>query len=170
MATRPSRRAVAADLRYTRIVVAFGRTLTSLVLVTALAGSPALVSACLVACLPASTAAAAPAPAAAHEAVAAAHAHHGGGADVASSAAAAAVPSSHHDARVDGECHDCCASASNALDTGVAGERPAAVATALTPGSAPAHPALIALTPDRRLQPPSIPPPAPVRASLVLRI
>lgn len=170
MATRPSRRAVAADLRYTRIVVAFGRTLTSLVLVTALAGSPALVSLCLVACLPASTAAAA--PAASHEAGAAAtaHAHHGNGADVPSTAAPAAVPGPDEHARVDGECHDCCASASNALDTGVAGERPAAVATALTPGSAPAHPALIALTPDRRLQPPSIPPPAPVRASLVLRI
>lgn len=168
MTPSPAPRSVAVHLRYTRIVVALGRTLTSLVMVTALAGSPALVSACLVACLPA-TAETAAAP---HEAVAAAaaHAHHGIGADRSNTGAVTAMPDAHHGARIDGECHDCCARAADALDAGVAGERPAALAVALAPGLGAAHPARVALTLDERRVPPLVPPPAPVRASRVLRI
>lgn len=169
MRALPPGRPPAAGLRYTRIVVAFGRTLTSLALVTALAGSPALLSACLVACLPAAAGAATPAASPDAASLAAAHAHHGG-AEVPSAAVGTATPGSTEDAGLDGECHDCCASAADALDGGMAGERPAAVAVSLAPGASPDHLALVTLTHVRRRLPPLVPPPAPVRASLVLRI
>lgn len=145
----------------------FGRTLTSLALVTALAGSPALLSACLVACLPAEAGAAV--PSVSHDAVStAAHAHHGS-ADASTAVSTLATAGPHETARLDGECHDCCASAADALDAGMAGERPAAVTVATTHGAALRHPSYSAFSPNRR-SPPSVPPPAPVRAPLVLRI
>lgn len=146
-------------------MVAIGRALTSLVLVTALAGSSALVSLCLVACMPGMADAAAPAPSPDATAPAALHAHHG--AATAMGTAAASTPET---AQLDGECHDCCADAATALDASQAGERPGAVAATLNPASGPAGPMLLTFAHAARPLPPPVSPPTPVRASLVLRI
>lgn len=166
MAIGRNRRRQRPGLRYTRIVVPVGRALTSLVLVTALAASPALVSLCLVACVPGSADAAVAASTA--EASAAEHAHHAGAASTVATAVSAA--SAHETARLDGECHDCCVDATTALDASQAGERAGAVAVTLAPTPGPAGPAVLALASATRPLPPLVFPPAPVRASLVLRI
>lgn len=160
-------RRVGPDVRYTRIVVGFRRAVTSLVLTTALAVSPALLSLCLVTCVPNAVAAAAPAERADVAPLSAEHSHHGR-ADASASVAGAAA--AHETARVDGECHDCCAGAATALDAGVAGERPSAMASMMSPAAGLAAPSVVMAAPATRRGPLPASPPAPVRAPLVLRI
>lgn len=162
-------RSQSASVGYTRIVVAIGRTLTSLTLVTALAGSPALLSLCLVSCLPTAVDASADVGIADAASAPSPHAHHGGAiSDTDASTAPPMAPADH--ARLDGDCHECCADSASVLDSGLTGERPGIVGALPTGVVSTALGTRLLVVRAPRPVPAALSPPAPVRASRVLRI
>jgi hypothetical protein len=158
------------------------KRLTSLAIVIALSGAPAVLSACMALCLQGVVTAASHSESqsaghAAHRAAApavpAAHAHHGSPVPDESAAIAptAASSSDSSEARLSTTCTNCCPEGQAVLVAGPNVERTDAKSFSATP--AVSQVASFLLTPPGLgASPPSppVPPPSPTRASLVLRI
>jgi hypothetical protein len=182
---------------YTRKVVSFPKRLTSLAIVFALSGSPAVRSACTAYCLhgvqpsaaahegmtseghAAHTSVAAPA-------VASVHAHHGSSASYEPAAKATSSPSSHEapprdgpraipaersDGRLSATCTNCRADWQFAFAAGPGVERTDTKYLGAAPMPSQVAPFLLTASAVEASPPgPPVPPPSPVRAPLVLRI
>ena len=166
---------------YTRNVGSLAHRLTSLALAFALTGSPALLAACMAACLHASAAAATRTahPLAQHDkhsaqsaSAASRHVHHGASDATNSPAAMTHVPSGHPtpDARMAGVCTDCCTSGRLTFTADLGGERGNVQTFAAAPIVEVASFGLMPAADDVSPPGPPIPPPAPSRAPLALRI
>ena len=171
-----------ATCGYTRSVASLPKRLTSLAIMIALSGAPAVLSACMALCLqgvvtaaahPESQAAGHAGHRAAAPAVAAARAHHGSPVlDEPAVAAPTTAPSSDSsEAHLSTTCTNCCPEGQAVLVAGPNVERTDAKAFSATPTVSPV--ASFLLTPQSLgVSPPSppVPPPSPTRAPLVLRI
>jgi hypothetical protein len=164
---------------YTRTVVPLARRLTSVAMAVTLSGSPAVLSACMALCVDVPAASASEVPAGGHhghgdvtEPVAGSpHAHHGIAASTGPTAHAAdASPMVPPDARLAGDCDDCCIAGTAALPAGPGVPRTDGQALATTPAVVLAA-FQVRARPDQAapLRPP-VPPPSPTRAPLALRI
>ena len=167
---------------YTRRVASLPKRLTSLAIVIALSGAPAVLSACMALCLQGVVTAAShsgnqAAGDAGHPAAtpagAAAHAHHGSPvpAESAATAPTSASPSDPSEARLSTTCTNCCPEGQAVLVAGTNVERTDAKSVRAT--TAVSQVASFLLTPlALGASPPSppVPPPSPTRAPLVLRI
>ena len=166
---------------YTQDLMLWLRQAASLVAVFALSGSPAVLSACMAACLQAgpvalpieqgASAAHAPRPAASSPApdVASEHAHHSSSGSHQSSGDRQASPDS---STLSAVCGNCCGDGQTTVIDAVGVERTGAqrLAGASVPAPVPSY--LTAIV-ARRASPPRTPPispPSPARSSLVLRI
>ncbi len=171
-----------ATRAYTRIVASLPKRFTSLAIVIALSGSPAVLSACMALCLQDVATAAAhtdsqsaghAAHLAAAPAGASAHAHHGSPVSNESPALATTTALSHDssDARLSAPCTDCCPEGHAMLVAGRAEERTdaksfSATATASQIASFLVTPSGLVASPPS----PPVPPRSPTRARLVLRV
>ena len=171
-----------ATWAYTRNVASLPKRLTSLAIVIALSGSPAVLSACMALCLPGVVTAASDtdSPSAGHAAhlavspaSASAHAHHGSPVSNESATTAPTTASSHgsSEARLSATCTNCCPEGQAILVAGPGVERSDAKffsASSTVSQMASVLPTLRGLG----ASPPSppVPPPSPTRAHVVLRI
>ena len=172
-----------ATWAYTPNVASLPKRLTSLAIVIALSGSPAVLSACMALCLQGvATAASHPdsqsAGHAAHLAAvvppgASAHAHHGAPVSNESAATRPATQLSHasSEARLSAPCTNCCPEGQATMVAGRGVERIDATSFSATPIASQVASFLVTL-PGLGASPPSppVPPPSPTRALLVLRI
>ncbi len=165
---------------YTRGVGSFGHRLTSVVMAFALSGSPAVLSACMALCLDSPVAAnTTDATQAGHEdhavvtepAAASPHAHHGTAVSPPPAASEAnPSPLAPSDARLIGNCDNCCVAGPVGLAAGPAVERTDGKTFAMAPTVAVA---LFQVSVAAAAAPPLkplVPPPSPTRAPLALRI
>ena len=172
-----------ATWAYTRNVASLPKRLTSLAIVIALSGSPAVLSACISLCLQGVATAAShtdsqSAGHAAHSSAAipagaSAHAHHGSPVSNESAVAGPATASSQDssEAHLSATCTNCCPEGQAMVLAAPGAERIDAKSFSATPIASRMASFLVTL-PGLGASPPSppVPPPSPTRALLVLRI
>ena len=170
-----------ASWAYTRDVASLPKRLTTLAIVIAVSGSPAVLSACMAFCLQGVAHAAShpDSQSAGHAAdlvaaiptSASAHAHHASPVSNESAATATAVSHDLSEARLSAPCTNCCLEAQGTMVAGLGVERVDAKAFSATPVASRMASFLVML-PGLGASPPSppVPPPSPNRAPLALRI
>ncbi len=178
---RTATRGRLATWAYTRNVASLAKRLTSLAIVIALSGSPAVLSACMALCLQDmatashtdSQLAGHAAHVAAAPAGASAHAHHGSPVSNESTATGPATGSSHasSEGRLGAPCTNCCPEGQAMMVAGLGVERIDAKSFSATTMASRMASFFVTL-PGLGASPPSppVPPPSPTRALLVLRI
>jgi len=171
-------RRVTVGWGYTANVTSWAQRLVSFATVIAVSGSPAVLSVCMAQCLPAGPAAATSmdhGPAAGHAAhapapaAASGHAHHAAPASHEAASGRSSSPESSH-ARLIATCGNCCVDGHAAVSTGVGVERAVAQKCAAAPSASPLASYLWTTVVGASLPRPTVPPPSPTRAPLVLRI